>query len=559
MVSSSSGRKKSAIPPGSAGAFAALVGATSLTGWVEWKSVWAWVSGHVVPLTTFTVAAVLISLAVVRALTDHRHRDTRRDVPPLTWWMLAGAVAVVATVTWIATSVLLNEADRANDRAAARVDAVKTGLGVAAGTGGIFALLLAVRRQWHQEFTTLETARDAESRRITELYTKSAEQLGSEKAAVRLAGLYALERLADDNAHQRQTIVNVVCAYLRMPPEATATPSGDRADDRPDGVQVGEAQIRLQAQRILARHLKERDPAGRTAQSYWREIDVDLTGATLVDLDLSGCHPRSITVHGARLTGSSDLSAIAADDVADFSDAEFQGTTSFRDARFPVAADFSRANFRDTVDFDGSQFGGMAKFTHCHLEKKASFSGVVITSDADFREIKSRGFMDFGSSSFGGTTDLRQAQIQGAAAFREAVFLDDVLAQGAHFASSADFGDAHFNRTARFDGVRFNGRALFGGCSFAATAGFEQARFNAEFTFRRVKSESHAKFAGSPWVRTDVAPSVQRTRFPPKGFRLTEVTSAPRSATKGDWARMTEEPDAPQQAGTPPEAQSTSA
>jgi len=40
------------------------------------------------------------------------------------------------------------------------------------------------------------TTRDATERRITELYTKAADQLGSEKAPVRLAGLQALQRLA---------------------------------------------------------------------------------------------------------------------------------------------------------------------------------------------------------------------------------------------------------------------------------------------------------------------------------------------------------------------------
>jgi hypothetical protein len=48
--------------------------------------------------------------------------------------------------------------------------------------------------------------------RITDLYIKPVEQLGSDKAPVRLGGLYALERLAQGNPDQRQTIVNVPCA-----------------------------------------------------------------------------------------------------------------------------------------------------------------------------------------------------------------------------------------------------------------------------------------------------------------------------------------------------------
>ncbi|MEU6741925.1 hypothetical protein [Streptosporangium sandarakinum] len=68
---------------------------------------------------------------------------------------------------------------------------------------------------------------------MTELYTKAVEQLGRDKAALRLGGLYALERLAQDSPGHRQIIVNVICAYLRMPytppePAPAPDPEGDR-------------------------------------------------------------------------------------------------------------------------------------------------------------------------------------------------------------------------------------------------------------------------------------------------------------------------------------------
>ncbi|MEV4075213.1 hypothetical protein [Nonomuraea fuscirosea] len=45
----------------------------------------------------------------------------------------------------------------------------------------------------------------------------------------RLGGLYALEQLAQDNRDPvlRQTVVDVICAYLRMP--YTPPPDGDRS------------------------------------------------------------------------------------------------------------------------------------------------------------------------------------------------------------------------------------------------------------------------------------------------------------------------------------------
>lgn len=90
--------------------------------------------------------------------------------------------------------------------------------------------MLAVRRQWHQELTSADTALDASERRVTELYTRAADQLGSDKAPVRLAGLYALERLGQSNPGQRQTIVDVLCAYLRMPYEPPAATAANRYD-----------------------------------------------------------------------------------------------------------------------------------------------------------------------------------------------------------------------------------------------------------------------------------------------------------------------------------------
>jgi hypothetical protein len=51
------------------------------------------------------------------------------------------------------------------------------------------------------------TERDAREQRITELYTRAVDQLGNEKAPVRLGDLHALERLAQNTPEQRQTIV----------------------------------------------------------------------------------------------------------------------------------------------------------------------------------------------------------------------------------------------------------------------------------------------------------------------------------------------------------------
>ncbi len=153
-------------------------------------------------------------------------------------------VAVAVAATWLLLGFGLDRD---------KLDAVRTGGTLGVGLGGVVALWLAVRRQRSTELDLLnkyevhklaertahtnetlqrQAANDARDRaveqQITELYAKSVEQLGSEKAPVRLGGLYALERLAQNNISQRQTIVNVLCAYLRMPyslPEPNCPPS----------------------------------------------------------------------------------------------------------------------------------------------------------------------------------------------------------------------------------------------------------------------------------------------------------------------------------------------
>jgi hypothetical protein len=196
------------------------------------------------------------------------------------------------------------------EKAPVLLDVIRTAASIGVGTGGGAALWLAVRRQRsteeanalqaqiaedtkaHQARVAEDSRFDATERRITDLQTNAGEQLGSEKAAVRLNGLYALERLAQGNKEHRQAIVNVICAYLRMPyvhPEQIPD-----QDDENRRASSEELQVRLTAQRILAEHLrpseiKEAEPFGNTKNKHWNDVKLDFTGATLVDLDMSGC------------------------------------------------------------------------------------------------------------------------------------------------------------------------------------------------------------------------------------------------------------------------------
>ena len=220
----------------------------------------------------------------------------------------------------------------------ARLDALRTAASIVVGTGGAAALLLAARRQRWAELDLEQKEHDATERRVTEMYSKAADQLGSEKAPVRLAGLYALERLAQSHEPQRQTIVNVFCAYLRMPFKPWARGGQE------------ELQVRKTAQRILLLHL--RPGTGESESMYWPDIDLDFSGATLVGLTLTHCKIRSIVCYGAT----------------------FHELTTFRGTEFRSKADFNQASFHDRADFRGVAFGG----------QRDTFNGAEFEGPVDF-------------------------------------------------------------------------------------------------------------------------------------------------------------------------------
>ena len=242
--------------------------------------------------------------------------------------------------------------------------------------------MLAFRRR-HEEIAIVLSDFDATERRITELYTKAVEQLGSDQASVRSGGLCALERLAQDNPAHRQAIVNVICAYLRMPFSPTAPASkpepeaGEGQKEPGTESETGtagigdtwqqERRVRLTAQRILAEHL--RDDRAKDHQStdppssrFWNNIRLDLTGATLIDFNL---------VNGVMADANFHRAAFAGD--ASFHRAAFSGDARFGEAAFSGDASFSGAAFSGDARFGGAAFSGDALFGEAAFSGDASF------------------------------------------------------------------------------------------------------------------------------------------------------------------------------------------
>ncbi|OPG09284.1 hypothetical protein [Microbispora sp. GKU 823] len=107
------------------------------------------------------------------------------------------------------------------------LDTLKIVLAVVGGIGGVVALVVAYRKQRiteEENHRARETARREDIKLYVDRFDKASGKLGDASAAVRLAAVHALAALADDWAGGRQMCIDVLCAYLRMPPDPKPRP-----------------------------------------------------------------------------------------------------------------------------------------------------------------------------------------------------------------------------------------------------------------------------------------------------------------------------------------------
>jgi hypothetical protein len=299
----------------------------------------------------------------------------------------AAAVLGLAGLTWLAWT-LLHHPRLPQHGTISLHDAVgvlQLVFASVAGAGALVALIVAYRRQKIAEAASVHDR----TRVFNERFTAIAAQLGDAQSAVRLAGVHAMAGLADDWAANRQTCIDVLCAYLRMPYEPD--PGEDAPVEKRLAFQASR-QVRHTVIRVITNHLNG------TAPVSWRGRNFDFTSVIF--------------------------------DGGDFGGANFSGgKVSFDNATFSGGkVSFDGATFSGgKVSFDGATFsGGVVSFVH------ADFSGGKVSFDSGFLG----GKVSFDGATFsGGEVSFDGATFSGGkVSFDGATFLDGrVSFEGAGF------------------------------------------------------------------------------------------------------------------------------
>ena len=320
-----------------------------------------------------------------------------------------------------------------------------------------------------------------------ERYTKAVEQLGDEKAPIRMGGVYTLVGLVDEWLEEKnldyseklkegQVIVNNLCAYIRSPftlashydelyktsPTSKGIYKGKKEKFYADKATLdSEADVRLSIIKEIHDRLQGSD---KNRPGVWSDFEYDFSGSTFfypIDLTKS-YYKKPVNFTDSTYKGQ-----------ANFSDSTYKGQANFSDSTYKGQANFSRCTYKGGAYFARCTYKGGAYFARCTYKGTADFVLSIYKGTADFSDSTYKGGAYFALSIYKGTADFSDSTYKGTADFAlstykgTADFSDSTYKGGADFALSiykgqADFSDSTYQSWTYFSESIFYNDIYFG-------------------------------------------------------------------------------------------------
>ena len=330
-----------------------------------------------------------------------------------------------------------------------------------------------------------------------ERYTKAVEQLGDEKAPIRMGGVYTLVGLVDewledesiekyeDRLKEGQVIINNLCAYIRSPFTLTShynelsnpTPKGIYKDKKEKfyadkATLDSETDVRLGIIKEIHDRIQGPD---KNTPGAWSDFEYDFSGSTFFyPIDLTNSYyAKPINFSGSTYKGWADFcgstyqgrvdfSGSIYQGGADFSGSIYQGGAYFTCSIYQGGAYFTCSTYTDWADFRGSTYTDWAYFTGSTYQGGAYFTGSTYTGWADFRDSTYTGWADFRDSTYTDWADFRNSTYQGGADFRNSTYQGGADFRNSTYTDWADFRDSTYQGRAYFSRSIFYSETYFG-------------------------------------------------------------------------------------------------
>ena len=316
-----------------------------------------------------------------------------------------------------------------------------------------------------------------------ERYTKAVEQLGDEKAPVRMGGVYTLVGLVDEWLEEKslsdderfkegQVIINNLCAYIRSPfTLATRYNELDKDNPTSDGVYKdnrqevytdkaefkAEADVRLGI--IKEIHNRLQGP-GINTPGAWSDFEYDFSGSIFFySVDLTNSYyTKYVNFSGSTYQGEANFRGSTYQGRADFRDSTYRSRADFRRSTYQGEAYFSRSTYRSRANFSESTYQGEAYFSRSTYKSWANFSESTYRSRADFRDSTYQGWanfndstykdwVNFSDSTYQALADFRRSTYQALADFRRSTYENETDFSGSIFYQETYFGEDRYSNS----------------------------------------------------------------------------------------------------------------
>jgi len=311
-----------------------------------------------------------------------------------------------------------------------------------------------------------------------ERYTKAIEQLGDEKAPIRMGGVYTLVGLVDEwleeenlpeaeRLKEGQVIINNLCAYIRSPftlashydelSQANPASEGIYKDKEQEfyadkATLDSEADVRLGIIKEIHDRLQGSD---KNTPGAWSDFEYDFSGSTFFyPIDLTNSYyAKPINFSDSTYQGGAYFSGSIYKDVADIGGSTYQGGADFGGSIYQSRADFSGSTYHGRADFGDSIYQSRAYFSDSTYQEEAYFGGSAYWGRADFGGSAYRGRAYFGGSAYWGRADFGSSIYQSRANFGGSTYQSEADFSGSIFCSEIYFGYSKYHDiSSRFTG-----------------------------------------------------------------------------------------------------------
>ena len=249
---------------------------------------------------------------------------------------------------------------------------------------------------------------------------------------------------------------------------------------------------------------------------YKKKLDADswfLSDMGRYDLDFSGFEFSTVDFCNAHFPED-----------AFFVDAKFYSTAFFKGAEFYKGAYFDKATFFKGAEFFKTKFSKNIGYSEREFYGKATFREAIFRAEADFHQSEFYGGAIFEKTCFHLRANFQQNQFYEIAEFRKT-----------NFYKQAIFEEVDFHEVANFYNVNFYKQAIFKKTKFSAKADFKNTKFEGKTDFQYVNakydvnfdSTDFQNFADFSYMKCKWVPNFRLCSFNKKisihGFQFPEI------------------------------------